>query len=110
MGNIYFSYPGGKAITYSFYWKVCNRVGKSHNETKRIFYRAKGATNPITWISKGLKDGYALTPCEDEYDNIPAVTAWIDKVINKIEPEKKPVFIDRKKAPDKLGDILKGVL
>jgi len=112
MSNTYFTYPSGTKITYSFYWMVVGRCGGSHDEAKRVFYRAKEAKDPVKWIVKGFNNimgGYIRLPCRDEYDNPKAVQSWIDSVINKIalEPKKK---VDRKAAPEGLGNILKDVL
>ena len=110
MSNIYFTYPNGKSITYSVYWRFCNQIGRDHDEMKRIFYRARNADDPVTYISHGLKKGYIKQCCKDEYDAPGKVQAWIDQIIGKKKPEKRVEVVKRGTMPTELKDLIKDAL
>jgi hypothetical protein len=58
--------------------KVCHN---DRLEAGRVFYRARRADKIVKWIMSGIKSGYALRPCTDEYENGGVVRGWIDQYI-----------------------------
>jgi hypothetical protein len=70
-------------------WYVVKKVDAAcHNdkfETGRVFYRARNKANIITYVLKGIKAGYILKPCTQEYGSGQAVREWIDTNIFKMD-------------------------
>ncbi len=107
--NTYFTL-NGKAITYSFYWKVVNRLNRDHYRAKRLFYRARNKTDPIEYIEKLINNNWHnLDTVEMDY-NKAKLERWIAENIDRVQPEPKRIVVDRGKVPERLGNLLKEVL
>jgi len=85
-----------KPVSFAYRQKVANLIGDPY-QAALIFYRCIQA-NPndyAAWMHDGMfgEEKFAYTACKDEYDNKPAVNAWIKEYWKNVNVRR----------PDKLG-------
>jgi len=92
----------GQPIAGSFYGMLLRKCGSRYN-ADRVLYKARNADNIVTYISKGLKAGWASQSTIEMDYNKEAMEAWIAENLHKRKVKKKKV---EKREPEGIESII----
>lgn len=114
----------GQEIPGWLYGKLRNRYGE--DKACEILFKARKAQNIVKYCQAGMAAGWLAEMTTEQEREKPKMLAWIAQNVKRKAPDKKPMIPKKKKVykegklighdggrtaePDKLSEVLKGIV
>lgn len=118
-------FKNGREFPGWLYAQIIKKYG--YDMALQILFKARDKDNPVGYCKKGMKEGWLATMTLEMERQKPYMMAWIATNVKRQKPEPKPKaqkpekqykivagkkYLVKKEAkmPDKMSDILKGMV